>query len=250
MSHEVINTQAAKYDNAKPHLKDSSTYTKQHFFITGTDTDVGKTYIATALLARAKEQGHSCYGVKPLTAGCELLDNKLISADAEKIAEVSSKKIHADLLAPVKLTTACSPNIAATIDNKHITASRLTGMVRGSLSKRASHVLVEGAGGWYTPINDRETLADVAKEIGLPVILVVGIKLGCLNHALLTLKAIQASGLKLAGWVANEPQANTEFFDEQVQTLATFMPVPKLGEVRFGELAKDKVQWLDELMQH
>lgn len=248
MNHELTDTKAGYI---KPRsIKDSKTFTKQHFFITGTDTDVGKTHITTALLARANEQGHSCYGVKPLTAGCERLDDKLISADAKKIAEVSNKKIHDDLIAPVKLTTACSPNISANIDNKHITAARLTGMVRGSLSKRGSHVLVEGAGGWYTPINDRETLADVAKEIGLPVILVVGIKLGCLNHALLTIKAIHASGLTLAGWVANEPQENTDFFDEQVQTLTTFIPAPNLGIVRFGELAKDKVQWLDELMQN
>lgn len=216
---------------------------KHHYFITGTDTEVGKTTLAAALLTRAHEQGHTCIGIKPVTAGCIQTDNALISEDADTLLAASNTPLHPDLQAPIKLLTACSPHIAADIDGQTLSAARITGMVRGALSTaKASHILVEGAGGWFTPINARETLADVAKQVGLPVILVVGIKLGCLNHALLTVQAIHASGLTLAGWIANEVTADTAFFTEQVTTLAQRIPATHLGVVRYGEMHAD-IQW-------
>lgn len=225
------------------------TLNKQHFFITGTDTDVGKTFVSAALLARATQQGQACFGVKPVTAGCERIADIWHSQDADTLAAASSVQIHADLLAPVKLATACSPNIAAAIDGKNLQAARIAGMVRGALANRASHVLVEGAGGWYTPINNKQTLADVAKALKLPVILVVGIKLGCLNHTLLSVQAIQSSGLTLVGWVANETQADTPFFSEQVTTLKAYLAAPNLGVLRFGcqQEAVQQVVWPNEL---
>lgn len=220
---------------------------KQHYFVTGTDTAVGKTHIACSLLARAKAQGKNCVGIKPVTAGCTLVDGELISEDAQKLLAASSTKLPADLQAPIKLATACSPHIAATMDSKTLTADRITGLIRGALSvSRASHILVEGAGGWHTPVNDRENLSDVALQLGLPVILVVGVRLGCLNHAQLTVQAIAGSGACLAGWVANEVQPNTAHFTEQTTYLSKHITAPCLGVVRFGEDAQKKVHWLDE----
>lgn len=220
---------------------------KQHFFITGTDTEVGKTTIAAGLLTRAAQQGHDCIGIKPLTAGCESVEGELISDDARRLQHASNVELHPDLQAPIKLTTPCSPHIAAAIDGQNLMGARITGLVRGALSTtKASHVLVEGAGGWFVPINARETLADVASQVGLPVILVVGVKLGCLNHALLTVQAIQSSGLKLAGWIASEPVADTPFFTEQVDTLLRRIKAPYLGVVRHGDSVSENVKWPDE----
>lgn len=221
--------------------------TKQLFFITGTDTDVGKTTVAAGLLTRAAQQGHTCIGVKPVTAGCEPVEGELVSDDAYKLLAVSNVDMHPDLQAPIKLLTPCSPHIAAAIDGQNLMAARVTGLVRGALSTtKATHVLIEGAGGWFVPINARETLADVAKQVGLPVILVVGVKLGCLNHAMLTQQAIQSSGLTLAGWIANEPVADTAFFAEQVDTLIRRIKAPCLGVVRFGENISEKLVWPNE----
>lgn len=222
----------------------STLKTKRHYFVTGTDTDVGKTYICRTLLEKAMLAGHQCFGIKPVTAGCTLdANNNYISDDANQLAQVSSVQLHSSYLAPIKLTTACSPHIAAAIDGQNLLASRITGLLRGALSTPASHVLIEGAGGWLTPLNGQETLADVASQLGLPVLLVVDIKLGCLNHALLTAQAIQQSGLTLAGWIANETHENTPFFTEQVNTLVNKIPAKNLGIVKYGGIELKPLVW-------
>jgi len=211
---------------------------RQVYVVTGTDTDVGKTQVCAALLARAAEQGYRCFGVKPVTAGCQQqADGTWISSDAEQLAAVSNVALHADLQAPIRLPLPVSPHLAAQAAGVTLNVNRIVGLVRGALSTPASHVLIEGAGGWRVPINDRETLADVARLLGQPVILVVGIRLGCLNHALLTAEAIVRDGLVLAGWVANIVDPDGRLLDAQIDTLRRYLSAPCLGVLPYAATA-------------
>jgi dethiobiotin synthetase len=174
------------------------------FFITGTDTEVGKTWVSCRLLERAREAGLSCYGLKPIAAGCEETADGLRNEDAVNLMAASSLSLPYDLVNPVALKAAIAPHIAARQEGRRVSLSQLAGFVRGALSSHpADLVLVEGAGGWRVPLNDQEMLSALAVELNLPVIQVVGMKLGCISHALLTAEAIQADGLRYTGTVAN-----------------------------------------------
>ncbi len=174
------------------------------FFITGTDTEVGKTWVSCRLLERAREAGLSCYGLKPVAAGCEDTEEGLRNEDAVNLMAASSVQLPYDVVNPVALKAAIAPHIAAQQEGRRITLAQLAGYVRGAISSHpADLILVEGAGGWRVPLNDREMLAGLAAELSLPVIQVVGMKLGCINHAILTAEAIQADGLRYTGTVAN-----------------------------------------------
>ncbi len=174
------------------------------FFITGTDTEVGKTWVSCRLLERAREAGLSCYGLKPIAAGCEETVDGLRNEDAVNLMAASSLSLPYDLVNPVALKAAIAPHIAARQEGRRVSLSQLAGFVRGALSSHpADLVLVEGAGGWRVPLTDQEMLSALAVELNLPVIQVVGMKLGCISHALLTAEAIQADGLRYTGTVAN-----------------------------------------------
>lgn len=174
------------------------------FFITGTDTEVGKTWVSCRLLERAREAGLSCYGLKPIAAGCEDTADGPRNEDAVNLMASSSLTLPYELVNPVALKAAIAPHIAARQEGRRISLSQLAGYVRGALSSHpADLVLVEGAGGWRVPLNDQEMLSALAVELNLPVIQVVGMKLGCISHALLTAEAIQADGLRYTGTVAN-----------------------------------------------
>ena len=225
---------------------------RQIYWVTGTDTDVGKTTVTAALLARAREQGRRCYGIKPVSAGCVAQADGWISADAQAIDAQASIKLHEDLLAPIKLPLPMSPHLAAADAGVRLSSSRIVGLVRGGLSTPATHVLIEGAGGWRVPINERETLADVARQLKYPVIVVVGIRLGCLNHALLTMDAIIADGLTIAGWVANLCQSDVLLADAQIETLKQRFHAPCLGVIPYDQQAHAEqratlLRWPDEL---
>ena len=203
---------------------------RQVYFVTGTDTDVGKTTVTAALLQRATQQGWRCFGIKPVSAGCQQdAAGVWHSDDAAKISAAASVALHPDLLAPIRLPLPVSPHLAAQAAGVNLSVARLAGLVRGALSTPATHVLIEGAGGWDVPINSRETLADLAKVLQFPVILVVGMRLGCLNHALLTARAIRQDGLHLAGWVANSVVSDTLLLTEQIDSLQQRLNAPCLG---------------------
>jgi dethiobiotin synthetase len=204
---------------------------KQKFFIAGTDTDAGKTVIASALLAKAHQQGLSTVAIKPVAAGCEQTEGGLRNADALALQQQMSIALPYAQVNPVSLQPAIAPHIAAEQVNKRLTVSQLAGYCRGVMMQGADFSLVEGAGGWRVPLNRVETLAGLAKELNLPVILVVGMKLGCINHALLTVEAIRNDGVLLAGWVANQIDAVMPVFDENVATLQAMIPAPCLGVV-------------------
>lgn len=205
---------------------------KKAFFVTGTDTNVGKTLVAAGLLLAAKEKGYTTAALKPVAAGCEKTAEGLRNSDALILQSVITQKLYYEQINPIALEAAIAPHIAAQQEKRSLSADRLAGFCRGVLAS-AEVTLVEGAGGWRVPINPRETLADLAKNLQLPVILVVGIRLGCLNHALLTFEAIVRDGLPVAGWVANCMDADMPALQENIESLRTRLPVPCLAVVPF-----------------
>ncbi|MBP8184741.1 MAG: dethiobiotin synthase [Pseudomonas sp.] len=201
------------------------------YFITGTDTDVGKTTIAAGLLRAARLAGLSTAAVKPVAAGCELSADGLRNSDAlALLAECSTRLRYAEVN-PVALAPAIAPHLAAAEAGVSLEVAALTAAVQAVLAKQADFSLVEGAGGWRVPLNDSATLADVAIALQLPVIVVVAVRLGCINHALLTVEAIERDGLRVAGWVANLLEPQMPRLEENIASLAARLQAPCLGRV-------------------
>ncbi|MYM64266.1 dethiobiotin synthase [Pseudomaricurvus sp. HS19] len=204
---------------------------KKKFFIAGTDTDVGKTLIACGLLEKARQQGLRTAAIKPVAAGCEETPDGLRNSDALALQAAMTSEFDYSEVNPVALRSAIAPHIAAQQEGRVLSAARLAGYCQGLFMAPADLLLVEGAGGWRVPLNPRENLSQLAQELQLPVVLVVGMKLGCLNHALLTAEAIQRDGLVLAGWVANRVDPDMNCYEENVATLKGLLKAPCLGEV-------------------
>ncbi|MEO7387674.1 MAG: dethiobiotin synthase [Gammaproteobacteria bacterium] len=222
--------------------------TPRRYFITGTDTGVGKTLVAAALLLNARAFGRRAVGVKPVSAGCSTVQGRLVNDDALLLQEHASIRLDYALVNPVALEPALAPHIAASRAGINLSAATLANQVSRVDVPEHDVVLVEGAGGWLVPLNDTETMADVATWLGYPVILVVSMRLGCLNHALLTAAAIKAARLTLAGWVANSTGPAMEAFDDNLRTLDERLPALRLGTVPFlgSDVTPEKVNtWLD-----
>jgi dethiobiotin synthetase len=182
---------------------------RQSLFIAGTDTGVGKTWIATRLLQSLVAAGYRAAGMKPVAAGAERTLAGLRNDDALALAAAGNVPLPYEMLNPYCLPQATSPDIAARNAGISIDIELITDQFAAIIEK-SDVIIVEGAGGWLTPIGEPPqsgvpgpTMADIAAELGLPVLLVVGMRLGCINHALLTAEAIRARGLELAGWIAN-----------------------------------------------
>ncbi len=210
------------------------------YFVTGTDTGVGKTFIASTLLRAAKARGLTCVGYKPIAAGATLQDGELLNEDALELIEAAGTGLDYADINPVVLRPAIAPHIALGQVDRRVSARQLA-----EACPEAAFVLVEGAGGWFVPLNERETLADVCVALGAKVILVVAMKLGCLNHALLTADAIARAGLTLAGWVANALGDPMPFLAENIDTLRERLPGPCLGIVPHVDSPKDAVRFLN-----
>lgn len=203
------------------------------YFITGTDTNVGKTYIASALLKHFSTNGLSTVGMKPIASGCELNNaGELINEDVIALMESGTVDASLNVVNPYRFVPAIAPHIAAAQAGITIEVAAIQDAYH-QLSTVADVVIVEGAGGFIVPINSNQTLADVAQALALPIILVVGMRLGCINHALLTVAAIEARGLKLAGWVANEIQPEMPMFEENLGSLQQRIQAPCLCVVRY-----------------
>ncbi|MCB1703503.1 MAG: dethiobiotin synthase [Halioglobus sp.] len=200
------------------------------WFVAGTDTGVGKTAVSCGLLAAAARAGLRTAAVKPVAAGC---DEHGQNEDALQLQAAMTESFDYSQVNPVALTAAIAPHIAAGLEGRRMQASRLAGLCRGVMSGGADFVLIEGAGGWRVPINPRETLADLAIELQVGVIMVVGMRLGCINHALLTAEAIRRDGLHLAAWVANQPGPRMDYHEENLDTLRQQLPAPLLGDVPY-----------------
>ena len=201
------------------------------YFITGTDTDVGKTVVTLGLMQYFQQQGLQVVAMKPVAAGCETTPDGLRNDDAVQLMHQSSVPLDYDQVNPYAFEPAIAPHIAAAQRGVRIEPEKIQ-QVYAALTDQADCVLVEGAGGWLVPVDGQRTMADLAVQLDLDIILVVGIRLGCLNHALLTAAAIEASGLKFAGWVANclpPPQAGAA--DENINSLISMISAPLLGVV-------------------
>jgi len=196
------------------------------YFITGTDTNVGKTWATIALMRYFKGQGKTVAGMKPVAAGCLMVDGRLKNEDALLIQENASWQIDYDLINPYAYELPVSPHIAG-VNNP----ARLDVLAAQFelLKTLADIVIVEGAGGWYAPLNERESISDLAKALALPVIMVVAIRLGCINHARLTYQAVKQSGVKCAGWIAVCTDPDLLSRDENIQAIKTAVDAPLLA---------------------
>ncbi|MGH8757217.1 MAG: dethiobiotin synthase [Burkholderiales bacterium] len=222
----------------------SSPLTPHGFFVTGTDTGVGKTLVACALLSAFTRQGRSVVGMKPVTAGCEQTPEGLRNGDVEQLIAASTIKAPRHMVNPYALKPPIAPHIAAQQAGIEIKPAVIKAVFE-QLKKTAEVVVVEGVGGFKVPLNNRQDSADLAGLLGLPVILVVGMRLGCLNHTLLTADAIERCGLKLAGWVANCIDPHMAARQENLRALEERLGRPPLGvfafqpDLRPEELARE-----------
>ena len=219
------------------------------FFIAGTDTGVGKTFIARLLLKHAQQSGLSTLGLKPVAAGCTDHDGISANEDAWELMQSSTVQPGYVDVNPLALQEAMAPHIAAQREGRIISVAPLAEHCR-QLMQTADFTVIEGAGGWEVPLNDTETMADLAASIGTPVILVTGMRLGCINHSLLTASAIQAKGLRLAGWIANHIVPDMAVADENFATLEQMLPAPCLGRIPWSanDDSRDLLD-LDALLQ-
>ncbi len=200
-----------------------------NYFVTGTDTGVGKTLISCALLRGFAAQGKRVAGMKPVAAGCNAEEQ---NEDVLQLRAAGNIAVGYGQINPYLFLQAIAPHIAAQRAGVIIQFSRIAQSYQ-ELAVQADVVIVEGAGGLLVPLNAQQDSADLVQELGLPVILVVGMRLGCLNHALLTVEAIAARGLALAGWVANVIDADMTLIAENIAALQQRITVPLLGEVPY-----------------
>lgn len=208
----------------------SAAQTKRAWFITGTDTGIGKTRFACALVHHLNARGIQAVGMKPVAAGIEQDDQgRWVNDDVVQLRAASPLRVSTQLDNPYLLPEPLSPHLAAQRAGQAIAIPRIHQAFDG-LRAVADAVVVEGAGGFLVPLSDTTTGADLAQALGLPVILVVGLRLGCLNHALLTQEAIASRGLTLAGWVANRVDPTMLCADENVATLRRKLLAPLLAD--------------------
>ncbi len=200
------------------------------WFITGTDTEIGKTFVACALLHALRLSGARAVAMKPIAAGC---DENGINDDVERLLAASSFAPPRQLVNPYAFRAAIAPHIAAAEEGRQIELPAIA-TAFAELRSLADVVLVEGVGGFCVPLDATTDTADLAALLDLPLILVVGMRLGCINHALLTAQAIAARGLPLAGWVANRIDPAMSRFSENLAALRSRLPAPLLGVVEHG----------------
>lgn len=209
----------------------------KRWFITGTDTEVGKTVASCALLQAAALAGYRTAGYKPVASGSEMTEEGVRNSDALALQRNSSVPLSYEQVNPLAFMEPTSPHIVSAEEGRPVDFATLSAGL-AALEPLADWVQVEGAGGWFTPLSETATFADWVRETQLPVILVVGVKLGCINHALLTTQAIQAAGLPFAGWIANDVQPPGKRHQEYMATLKRLLPAPLLGEIPWlGESA-------------
>lgn len=209
--------------------------TARGFFVTGTDTGVGKTLVACALLHAIGSRGLRVVGMKPVAAGAEWRDGTLINDDVTQLIAAGNVSAPRELINPYCFEPPIAPHIAASLAGVEISISHLLTCF-DQLSARADRVIVEGAGGFCVPLNARETSADLAQRLALPVLMVVGMRLGCINHALLTVEAIRVRGLLLAGWIANHfdpAMAQADANIAALQARLSLVGAPMIGRIKY-----------------
>ncbi len=201
-------------------------------FITGTDTGVGKSFVACALLAGFRRAGLKTAAFKPVASGSEQTPLGLRNQDALQLAARITASLPYENVNPYTFRPAIAPHIAAAEVGTTVDLQRIAALYRLA-TRQADICVVEGAGGWLVPLNDTQSMADLVVQLKLPVVLVVGMRLGCLNHAMLTAESILAKGVHLVGWVANRVIPEMPYFDQNVETLQRCLPGKLLGIVQY-----------------
>jgi len=202
--------------------------TRGGYFVTGTDTGVGKTWAACALLEALAAIGKTVVGMKPVASGCDAIAGGMVCEDAEQLRRASTIDAPAEWRNPYRFLPPVSPHIAAAATGCVIELARIQAAY-ARLRRLADTVIIEGVGGFRAPLSDAHDVSALAEVLRLPVILVVGLRLGCLNHALLTAEAIVSCGLILAGWIANCPEPPMAAIDENLRYLVDRLGAPFLG---------------------
>ena len=210
------------------------------YFVAGTDTGVGKTLISSALVYGFAQRGLRAAGMKPVAAGCVLEEGVWLSDDVTSLRAASNVELPTSVVNPYAFEPPIAPHIAAKWAGERIALPKITTAFAAAQSM-VDMLVVEGVGGFCVPLNEHEDTADMAAALGLPVVLVVGVRLGCLSHALLTAEAIRARGLTLAGWVANHIEPDMLGAAENVRTLRERLGVPLISEVSFSAFADFRV---------
>jgi dethiobiotin synthetase len=213
-------------------------------FIAGTDTGVGKTHATCALLHLLRSRGNQVCGMKPVASGCTETPQGLRNDDALALQAASSSPMPYEWINPVALREPLSPHLAAAHEGVEI---RLAPLYEAFERLRGMHddVLVEGVGGWLVPLSRSLLASDIARQWQLPVILVVGLRLGCINHALLSARAIATDGCRLVGWIGNRIDPTMDAVDENIETLRHQLPAPCLGILPHGVPPQDAAAHLD-----
>lgn len=223
-------------------------------FVTGTDTGVGKTWVSVVLMGLLKNSGLKVAGMKPVASGCYFTDGKLINDDAELLRHHASLRFPYDWVNPYPFKAPIAPHIAANKANVVISLDQIVSSFN-QLQQQSDFIVVEGIGGWQVPLNSKHTVADMALVLDLPVILVVGLKMGCLNHAILTYNTMVRSGFHRIGWIANQIDASFEAIIENIDTLEAKLDrsplaiLPHLAEFDMARFMSNfKIKQLNEFI--
>jgi dethiobiotin synthetase len=204
------------------------------FFVTGTDTGVGKTLVSAALIHSLCDNGLRVSGMKPVASGCIETPHGLRNDDANQLVEAANVTADYDLICPYRFLPEIAPHIAAKEEGIAISSDHIVKCYQ-QLESLCDAIVVEGAGGWQVPLNDQKSLSDLAVEFGLPVVIVVGGRLGCINHALLTAESILASGLQVSGWVFNQIDPDMQQVSAVKETLQASMPGVLIADIPWQE---------------
>jgi len=204
----------------------------QGYFITGTDTGVGKTWVSCGLITALQRRNQRVIGMKPIASGCQRTPAGLRNDDALRLQAVSTVEVPYDSINPYPFEPPIAPHIAAREAGVEIAFARIRALAE-ALALHADYLIIEGVGGWRAPLCRNGDVAALAVALNLPVVLVVGIRLGCLNHAFLSAEAISASGLRLAGWIGNLIDPHTDRVTDNLETLKQGIAAPCLGITPF-----------------
>ena len=208
----------------------NDSFINTNVFITGTDTEVGKTYVACRILHKWRNLGYKTIGLKPISSGHSLISNKLVNEDAYLLQKAATEKLPLSKVNPFSFPEFIAPHIAAEKHGVILNIETLFKSMEEQLKSNYDYCLVEGCGGWHVPIDKNKTMADFAKMLGFPVVLVVSIKLGCINHAILTYNSIKSNGVEVYGWVANcmvDMEKNSQ--QENIKAISNFINAPLLA---------------------
>ncbi|GAA0204552.1 dethiobiotin synthase [Kangiella japonica] len=206
---------------------------KSLIFVTGTDTEIGKTFVSRSIIRALVAQNKRVAGLKPIASDAHRVKGVLQNEDALQLQKASNLELSYEQVNPICFEPAIAPHIAADLVGQQLNVDVLTSKLK--VPEEADCAIIEGAGGWLTPLNLKETYADWVESQNFEVILVVGMKLGCLNHAMLTVRDIERRGLKLVGWVANFALGEMNMAEDNLHWLKQNIPAPCLGIVPYQE---------------